>query len=391
MKKVVLHHISSDIGKNSSIGYRSEMIYEYSKEKIKINIICRSNKSVKRGNNIWSIDISFYLSRLFLFINLHLFKNFSSRKYELFFFNFFSLPYVIFHYLSNIKNKKYFHSWDSSLWLLVIIKKLNYIIIKDCAMTPSKSSILESKKNKEYYFDNNTTLKYTNIEKKIFDISEIIISPSFYTTNFISKHYEISKHKIKTIPFGVNLQKDIKNKNTNDINSKIISLGFVGLVNMRKGIRWFVKVLNELQEESDFLFELHIFGRIFKDEVQTINSANFKIIKHGYIKNKSNIFKSFDILVHPSFIEGSAKCIYEAMNHSLPIICTYQSGSIVHNNVNGFIINAGDTIGLKKALIFYFLNKKQIRIMGRNSKKIISKYSWQNYSENVLQNYLTNN
>ena len=68
MKKVVLHHISSDIGKKSSVGYRSEKIYEYSKDKIKINIICRSNKSLKRDDNIWTIDISFYLSRIFLFI-----------------------------------------------------------------------------------------------------------------------------------------------------------------------------------------------------------------------------------------------------------------------------------------------------------------------------------
>ena len=67
MKKVVLHHIASDIGKKSSIGYRSEKIYEYSKDKIKINIICRCNKSVKRENNIWTIDISFYLSRLFFY------------------------------------------------------------------------------------------------------------------------------------------------------------------------------------------------------------------------------------------------------------------------------------------------------------------------------------
>ena len=294
MKKVVLHHISSDIGKKSSVGYRSEKIYEYSKDKIKINIICRSNKSLKRDDNIWTIDISFYLSRIFIVISLYLFSNFPSRKYELFFFNIFSLPYIIFHYLKNINHKRYFHSWDTSLWLLIIVKKLNYYIIKDCAMTPAKSSVLESKKNREFYYDTKNHSKTIFLEKKIFEISQIIISPSLYTSNFIIKHYEIDKTKLITIPFGVEIRNEIRNKKRNNYlksnNIKTISLGFVGLVNMRKGIRWFIKVLNELKEESNFSFELHIYGKIFKDEIKTIKSANFIIFKHGFETNKSIIF-----------------------------------------------------------------------------------------------------
>ena len=256
-------------------------------------------------------------------------------------------------------------------------------------MTPSKSSILESKKNREYYYDSHTCEKQIHIEKKIFEISQIIISPSVYTKNFIVKHYEINNSKLITIPFGVEIQNEKRNYYLK--NKSNISLGFVGVVNMRKGIRWFIKVLNELKKESNFIFELHIFGRIFKDEIETIKSANFKIIKHGYETNKSIIFNSFDILVHPSFIEGSAKCIYEAMNYSLPVICTEQSGSIVQNKFNGLIINSGDSIGLKKALSFYFRDKKQIKIMGENSKKIIANYSWKEYANKVCDNYLRNN
>ena len=45
MDKVVLHHIASDYGKDSSIGFRSQKICEYSKNKNNITVICRSNKS----------------------------------------------------------------------------------------------------------------------------------------------------------------------------------------------------------------------------------------------------------------------------------------------------------------------------------------------------------
>ena len=52
-------------------------------------------------------------------------------------------------------------------------------------------------------------------------------------------------------------------------------------------------------------------------------------------------------------MEGSSKSIYEAMNRSLPIICTYESGSIVTDNKEGFIIEKMDSKSIiKKNVVF---------------------------------------
>ena len=387
MDKVVLHHIASDYGKDSSIGFRSQKICEYSKNKNNITVICRSNKSNSSNKkNIWTIDLSYLFFRFFALIRIYFFSNFPARKYELFIFNLLSIPYIIFHFFRNIKKKRYFHSWDSTFWFLYFTKILGYYIIKDCAMTPSKSSLIEAKKNPNFYVDKTTNQKKINSEKKIFEISDKIISPSIYTSNFIIKEYQINSHKLKTIPFGADLiDKLIIQKRKN---KKIIRLGFVGLVNMRKGIRWLISVLNYCYEKDNLKFELHLFGRIFKEEIDTLEGAKFKIIKYGFVdKNKKNIYDSFDILIHPSFIEGSAKCIYEAMASGLPIICTEQSGSLVQNKKNGYVINAGDSKSLKNAIKFFIDNKKYIHIMGIRSKKIIRNFSWEKYAEKVVENY----
>ena len=388
MDKVVLHHIASDYGKYSSIGFRSQKICEYSKKQINITVICRSNKSKKfTHKNIWAIDLSYLFSRIFSLIRIYFFTNFPARKYELFIFNFLSIPYIIFHFFRNFKKKKYFHSWDSTFWILFFTKKMGYYIIKDCAMTPSKSSLIEAEKNPNFYIDKTTNKKKLISEKKVLQISDKIICPSIYTSNFIIKEYQVNPNKLKTIPFGADpLDKFLLKKRKN--NKKIIRLGFVGLVNMRKGIRWLIDVLNYCYENDNLKFELHLFGRIFKEEIDTINAAKFKIIKYGFIdKNKHNIYNSFDILVHPSFIEGSAKCIYEAMASGLPIICTEQSGSLVQNKKNGFVIDAGDSLNLKNAIKFFIINKKFIHIMGVKSQQIISNYSWGKYAEKVTENY----
>ena len=87
-------------------------------------------------------------------------------------------------------------------------------------------------------------------------------------------------------------------------------------------------------------------------------TPKFNIVKHGFIDTKKdNIYKKFDLLIHPSFIEGSAKCIYEAMSSGLPVICSIQSGSLVQENVNGFVVNV-ETLKINSS-INYFLNKSE--------------------------------
>ena len=389
MKKVILHHIASDFGKSSTIGYRSEKIYQYYKEKLNITIICRSKTSdLNKKNNIWSIYLSFLFSRFFTFLRVYILYNFPSRDYELFIFNFLSTPLIIFHYFKNKKNKRYFHSWDTSYWLLVLVKKLNYFIIKDCAMTPSKSSLNIYEEFPNFYPDKNTDYKKIEFEKKIFKISSLIISPSRFTTNFIINEYQVNKRKLKTIPFGVDFKKysgiRVKDKNI----KTPIRLGFVGLVNMRKGIRWLINVLNLINEKERILIELHLFGRIYKEEIKTLNQAKFKVIKYGFVESsKTNIYKNFDLLIHPSFIEGSAKCIYEAMAAGLPIICTRESGSIVQNKKNGLIIKAGDTDSLISSIKFFLYDLNKLNTMGMESQKIIKNYSWEKYARNVINNY----
>ena len=64
MRKAVLHHIASDFGKNSSIGFRSKKIYEYAGENFKITVICRSNNSqTEYTKNIFTINLVFIFSR----------------------------------------------------------------------------------------------------------------------------------------------------------------------------------------------------------------------------------------------------------------------------------------------------------------------------------------
>ena len=58
----------------------------------------------------------------------------------------------------------------------------------------------------------------------------------------------------------------MQNQYIND-DAKIIKLGYVGIINMRKGIRWLIAVLNEIKKDhTNINFELNLYGRIFREE-----------------------------------------------------------------------------------------------------------------------------
>ena len=386
MKSIIIHITCSDFGKRSTIGYRSYKIYENLLcEKDNIFVIARRNKS--QSKKIITTYPVFLLSRIFNLISTYFISSFPARNLEILLFNFYIIPYIIYLRFKFRTTKRIIHLWDTSIWFTKFIKKLGFEILLDISMTPCFASIIEATKNPKYYQDKVSTLNQVKKEKKIMKMAKRCICPSVFTGEFIKNNYGIDKSKIIVIPFGADPIIS-KNKHIRD-DAKVIKLGYVGLINKRKGIRWLIDVLNLIQKDNTKIkFELNLYGRIFKDELYFINNAKFKIKTHGFIRNNKNIFPKFDILVHPSFIEGSAKSIYEAISFGLPVICTKQSGSICKHSYNGFIVDAGDSKKLYIYLIKLLSNKSLIKKMGKKSKILSENFTWEIYASKVHQLYL---
>jgi len=63
--------------------------------------------------------------------------------------------------------------------------------------------------------------------------------------------------------------------------------------------------------------------------------------------SRNEIAKHFewaDVFLLPSICEGSATVIYEALAYGLPVICTSNTGSVVQDGLEGFIVPVRDAI-----------------------------------------------
>ena len=146
MNKIIIHLTCSDFGKRSNIGYRSYKIYTNTCSKNEnIFVIARRNKS-KLKNIITTYPV-FLISRIFNLIRSYFISTFPARHLEVFLFNFYIIPFIIYFRIRYRSSKRIIHLWDTTFWFAKFVKKLGFIILLDISMTPSYSSIEESIKN----------------------------------------------------------------------------------------------------------------------------------------------------------------------------------------------------------------------------------------------------
>lgn len=116
-----------------------------------------------------------------------------------------------------------------------------------------------------------------------------------------------------------------------------------------------------------------------------------KVILTGYQKYSllPKFFAISDVFIHPALHESWGCSVNEAMACELPVVVANTVGAsydLIKNGINGYIYNPYS----KKDLCFYLqklikLNKKDLKLMGLQSKKIIEKWSYNTNIKEILR------
>jgi glycosyltransferase involved in cell wall biosynthesis len=94
------------------------------------------------------------------------------------------------------------------------------------------------------------------------------------------------------------------------------------------------------------------------------------------------------VFVFPSYCEGSARVIFEAMACGCFIITTPNAGSIVQDGVHGRLISPGDAGALRAALAWVEQNSAEVARIGWQNRRVIAQsFRQTHYVNNVLALY----
>ncbi|GJD16226.1 glycosyl transferase group 1 [Rivularia sp. IAM M-261] len=223
----------------------------------------------------------------------------------------------------------------------------------------------------------NADLKLMQREHCEQDLADYIICGSnFVKDSLIARG--VDANKVVVVPLGRLKEKNlIKPKpfiQTAQQRGDELRILFVGSVGLRKGIPYLLEALRLIQGKIPFTCQVAGSLEIKPERISEYSDiCNFLgRIPRSQVKD---LYSWADVFILPSICEGSAMVTYEALSLGLPIITTYNSGSIIRDKVDGFITPIRDIEAIADKLLNIYVN-------GINLEDEVSN---QEYLKNVLK------
>ena len=130
---------------------------------------------------------------------------------------------------------------------------------------------------------------------------------------------------------------------------------FVGSVSLRKGIPYLLEALQQLKGQIPFTCK--VAGSI---QIKSEQLAKYMDVCDflGQVPRSqiNDLYTWADVFVLPSICEGSAMVTYEALSWGLPVITTYNAGSIIRDKIDGYIVPIRDSQAIAHQLLTLFAN-----------------------------------
>ena len=357
-KMKVILCTNSDLGIENTIGYRTTPISELLEKENNLKyVICRDyNKNLKISPKLVKNVIPFgnIVPKILTAIPIYIWSKFPSRNIQIKLFETFAIKHI--------KSCDILHIWEYSENISKEAKKKKIKIVQDVPIG------LEKRNENEWCNQINAL-----------NLANIVIAPSEYVKTTLIKA-GINKNKIKVIPFGVDTKRFVASKDKN----KIFRIAFAGNLNYRKGINYLIQAWKELNLKDA---ELILYGRIYPEIRHLLSDAKkYNIKTPGFVDVSKELNKA-SIYVFPSLNEGSAKSVYEALACGLPVITTFNSGSIINDKKQGFIIPIKDVRAIKEKILYFYNNREKIKEFGKRARKLAEKYTWENYARKIVKVY----
>jgi len=212
-----------------------------------------------------------------------------------------------------------------------------------------------------------------------FSIVDFVIAASpVVKESFVNNN--VPEEKIVIIPFGVDSQKFKLNVRKFDK----FTFVFAGTVSLRKGVHYLLQAWQELKLKDA---QLLLLGEVSYELKRFIKNyyADETIKFMGFSRKPEEVLAKAHVFVFPSLEEGSALVTYEAMAAGLPVITTYNAGSLVRDGLDGFIIPVCSVDEIKQKMLYFYKNPEQAAKFGLSGREFIKNYTWQRYGKEIAK------
>jgi glycosyltransferase involved in cell wall biosynthesis len=153
--------------------------------------------------------------------------------------------------------------------------------------------------------------------------------------------------RVFVLPYGVDTRRFRPPERPREPDGKFRVL-FVGALTQRKGIKYLLEAAKRADIKG---LELVCVGKLAGDAAAFAPYADvFRHVRHVPFHEVHLLFQTADVFAYPSLHEGSAFASYEALASGLPVVCTPNTGSVVRDGIEGYIVPVRDVEALVERL-----------------------------------------
>lgn len=232
---------------------------------------------------------------------------------------------------------------------------------------------------KECITISNDETEINKLMDNIFKADYIICSSDFAMQSLIANR--IPREKICIVRYGLeqNLREQTKQE------SQKLKLLYVGSISCEKGIYFLLEAIRQLDSDQISLTlvgKKYIGDRLLEPYKKWCNFIGD--IPHAQVKQ---YYSSSDVFVLPTLFDSFGRVISEAMSYGLPVVSTNHAGAAdyIKDNVNGFVIPAGDINSLVNVIQYFIDNRDEIKRMGINANNTAQIHTWTYYEEEYVK------
>lgn len=382
MSTKALQFVNSFVGKPGNIGVRTGRVLEaLSAQGGDGACVCRGAQTHASGVRYAEMGLLGHVPRLLNAVRIYLAPGFNHRLADIALFEWFALRHL--RDILEDNGSETAHVWDMCPRLIARLRQEGHFVVLDVPIAPLTYAKRLHQEGRANFLLDDPRLR--EVELDAFRRADMLIAPSRFVSDELI-HAGIEPGRIVVVEFGVDTPVAVSKKAGEHRKTGGLEFCFAGTVNRRKGIPDLIAAWSHPDFTRD---RLHLCGRVFPEVSKVLAGAGGgAIITPGFVDTFS-YFPQCDVFVFPSWLEGSAKAVYEAMACGLPVIVTRSSGSIVRDGVEGFVIDAGDVAGLRERMLWFKDNPDTLLTMGEAARARAQEFSWGRYTERVIGLYST--
>ncbi|PIS20659.1 hypothetical protein COT52_02555, partial [candidate division WWE3 bacterium CG08_land_8_20_14_0_20_43_13] len=183
----------------------------------------------------------------------------------------------------------------------------------------------------------------------------------------------VETKKLVKLPYGVDASYFVPG-NSEQKNDHFTVL-FAGQVGFRKGVVYLLEAWKKLNLPNA---KLVILGEILNEFVDVVEKyKELTSVEFTGFREALPYFQSSHLFVFPSLEEGSALVTYEALACGLPVITTFESGSVVEDGMEGYLVGVRQVDQIADRIRHLYDHVDLRDSMSRAARRKALEYTWE--------------